>query len=186
MNERGLNWFAWDGHTDLVLPHSLRGAWEGGQPPSSGRVVTAGFKCDPDEPATDYDRACSLEAPIGPIPVGTGEALVITNAPLLAWVPDGKAGAFVVAVAWGNVTDDVVLKLAERSRSAVEDRGVIFKTSDTLLHVLAAADTFGNPYGSGHFSIAVEPGQYRIRTHEYDEGGEGHFLVHQLDWVGDV
>ncbi len=172
MNEQGLNWFAWDGRTDLVLPDSLRTEWEG----------LSLERC-----TSDYARACNVDAPIAAITVGAGEALVISNAPLLTWVPSGKAGAFVVALAWADLTDDVALKLVERRHGEVdEEGGIAFKTSDTLLHVMAAGDNFGNEYGSGHFSIEVERGRYRIRTYEYDEGPEGYFLVHQLDWLGDV
>lgn len=136
--------------------------------------------------STDYDRACSVEAPIARFTVGAGEALMITSAPPLAWGPSGREGPFVIPLEWGDLTDHVVTTLVGRSRLVVENPGVDFRTSDAALHVLAAAVTFGIEYGSGHFSIAVEPGRYRIRTEEHDEGPVGHFLVRHLDWVGGV
>src|SRR5438874_2615230 len=74
-----LHWIVTAGGPQLVLPERYAAAWEGCSTPSGGRVVEATFRCDPGGPATDYDRASSVAGWIGAIPVGRGQALVLTG-----------------------------------------------------------------------------------------------------------
>ena len=52
--------FGNDGGPLLVLPGEALAYWEGAEPPSGGRVVTANTRWDDQEIATDYDRACDV------------------------------------------------------------------------------------------------------------------------------
>ena len=72
-----LHWVETLGGPHLVLPEAYASAWEGFLVPSGGRIVQASFRCNPGSPATDYDRACSVEAWLGVITVGKGKALVL-------------------------------------------------------------------------------------------------------------
>lgn len=74
-----LHWMSTEGGPHLVLPEKYASAWEGWASPSGGRVVEAIFRCNPDGPATDYDRACSVSGWLGVIPVGQGQALVLSG-----------------------------------------------------------------------------------------------------------
>ena len=184
MRENGLNWFCWDGGTDIILPEHLLSAWEGSEAPSNGRVVTATFQWDRHAPATDYDRACSVEASIAPIPVGDGTGIVIRDAPLLTWIPRGEGGFLVVALGWYDLTDDFVTQVAEATRlEEFGDPGFTFDTSDSRLCVLAAADTFESEHGYGHMLIELSPGRYEVRTAERRLDEIQQFLIHRFQRV---
>src|SRR5262245_25391113 len=73
------HWISTEGGPHLVLPEKHAAAWEGWRAPSDGRVVEATFRCNPEGPATDYDRACSVAGWLGVIPVGAGQALVLSG-----------------------------------------------------------------------------------------------------------
>jgi hypothetical protein len=74
-----LQWVSTAGGPHLVLPEKCARAWEGWLAPSGGRVVEATFRCNAEGPATDYDRACSVSGWLGVIPVGKGQALVLSG-----------------------------------------------------------------------------------------------------------
>jgi hypothetical protein len=184
MGENGLNWFCWDGGTDIILPERLLSAWEGGNAPSNGRVVIATFRCDPHAPATDYDRACSVEASIASIPVGDGAGIVVSDAPLLTWIPNGDGGYLVVALGWHDLTDDLVTQVAKDTPlEEFGQPGFMFQTSDSRLRVLAAADTFDNEYGYGYMPIELSPGMYRITTAVRRLNDIEQFMVHRFQRV---
>src|SRR4051812_35460794 len=58
-DQNQLHWVETAGGPQLVLPEACAADWEGGATPSGGRIIQASFGCNPDAPATDYDRACS-------------------------------------------------------------------------------------------------------------------------------
>jgi len=186
MKSKGLKWFCWDAMVDVILPASLTKKWEGSDPPSGGRVVTAKVRVSDTDVATDYDRACSVEEPVALIRVGDGQGIVISNAPLLTWVPQaGNRGGFlVVALAWDELTDDVALNLvAETTPDAFGEPSFLFETKDDRLFVMAAADLFENEYGYGNMPIDLEPGTYQISTAEQEPGGVAEFLIHRFEKV---
>jgi hypothetical protein len=74
-----LPWVNTTGGPHLVIPERYASAWEGCFPPSDGRTVEASFRCNPEGPATDYDRACDVRGWLGVIPVGRGQALVLSG-----------------------------------------------------------------------------------------------------------
>ena len=68
-----LTWLGTDFGPLLLVPGEHLSSWEGIDPPSSGRWVEARFRWhDPNDPATDYDRACDVEDYLGLIEIGTG------------------------------------------------------------------------------------------------------------------
>src|SRR5262249_7058389 len=74
-----LAWVNTTGGPHLVIPERYAAAWEGCFVPAAGRTVEAAFRSNPDGPATDYDRACDVSGWLGGIPVGRGQALVLSG-----------------------------------------------------------------------------------------------------------
>src|SRR5688572_8042554 len=90
MDDSKFEWVSCDGGPHLLLPTELVDAWEGTQPPSDGRVVSARFRysMDPRATATDYDLACDVEGVLALIPVGAGQGLVLGGeVPMSTWLP---------------------------------------------------------------------------------------------------
>lgn len=179
LGKQGLQWFSWDAHVDILLPESLAAAWEGTKSPADGRVIDAKFRSEPGKPACDYDRACDIEAVIAPIPVGSGTGLVISNAPLITWVPQPNGGCLVVALAWGELSDDLALQaVAATPSEAFGTPSFIFDSPDSCLVLFAAADTYGSQYGYGHLAIDLPAGSYRVTTAEWKQ--DATLLLHSF------
>jgi hypothetical protein len=80
--------FANDGGPLLVAPRFPAPTWEGGEPPSGGRVVHAEFRFLGTGPATDYDRACDVEEPAAVLCAPPSWVLVLREAAGgAAWLP---------------------------------------------------------------------------------------------------
>src|SRR5262245_33182913 len=83
-----LQWMDSNGGPLLLVPGEYRSAWEGIEPPRDGRQVEAHFRWNgPDEPATDYDRACDVNDYSAQIDIGAGHGLVLGGYPTgTAWL----------------------------------------------------------------------------------------------------
>lgn len=81
----------------IMMPRPALMAWGGVEQPRNGRVIEARSRWrEPDAPATDYDRACDVPAPLGVIDVNGRHALVLADAPLATtWVPRTTGGVLV-------------------------------------------------------------------------------------------
>src|SRR5262245_59937362 len=84
-----LLWMDSNGGPLLLVPGEYRSAWEGIEPPCDGRQIEAHFRWNsPDEPATDYDRACDVNDSIAQLAIGAGHGLVLSGYPTgTAWLP---------------------------------------------------------------------------------------------------
>ena len=74
-----LNWVVSFGGPLLLVPGEHLPSWGGVEPPNDGRHIDAQFRFNgPNEPATDYDRACdvSMRGYVGLIDIGTGQGLI--------------------------------------------------------------------------------------------------------------
>lgn len=81
----------------IMMPRPALMAWGGVEQPRNGRVIEARTRWrEPAAPATDYDRACDVPAPLGVIDVNGRHALVLGDAPLATtWVPRSTGGVLV-------------------------------------------------------------------------------------------
>ena len=88
-----------DGGPLLILPPEAARAWEGGDEPSGGRVVTAHFRAtEAAAPATDYDRACDAPDTATVIAIGDSWGIVLGTAAAQSaqWLPGWQQDAFYV------------------------------------------------------------------------------------------
>jgi hypothetical protein len=81
----------------ILMPRPALMAWGGVEQPRGGRVIEARSRWrDPDAPATDYDRACDLQEPLGVLDVNGRAALVLGGEPLATtWLPRPDGGVLV-------------------------------------------------------------------------------------------
>jgi Immunity protein 21 len=181
LGSQGLKWFSWDAHVNVLLPESLAHMWGGSDPPTGDRKVEATFRFAGGGPATDYDRACDIKEPIAMISVGTGTALVISHAPLMTWITQNRGFCLVVALAWGELSDEVALQIVtDAPDEAFLPAEFRFSTGDLALILQAAADTFGSKHGYGHERIPLKPGSYRVSSAARNADGGAAFMLHRF------
>ena len=87
-----------DGGPVIIVPQAALQAWEGGDPPSEGRVVEARTRWDAaTAPATDYDRACDVDPEsAGLLEIGTSWGVVLGTAAAQTahWLPGATPSQF--------------------------------------------------------------------------------------------
>lgn len=172
MQSKPLNWFSWEEPTDIILPQRLLSSWNGVNPPADPKI------------ACDYDRARAIKGPLGTIPVGNGSGIVISNAPLLTWIPAQDGGYLVVVLTWNEINDELAVRTAEETPlDQFGPPNFTYEVPDPKLFVLGCADTFGNIYGFGHMVIEIAPSRYRISTAERRPTDTESFIVHKFQKV---
>lgn len=103
-------WITSNGGPLLLLPRSLLAHWSGVDAPSDGRVIEAQFRWNPDQPASDYDRACDVQGYTGVLAVGDGWGLVIGDEPNpVRWLPMSGGG---IIVRWEFAPNDEAVEEA--------------------------------------------------------------------------
>jgi hypothetical protein len=86
-----------DGGPLLIAPQAAVPWWEGGDPPSDGRVVHAEARASGHDVATDYDRACDIDPEsAGALDVGESWGVVIGTAAAQSafWLPGADPREF--------------------------------------------------------------------------------------------
>jgi hypothetical protein len=155
-----LHWIGTSGGPHLVLPERYAEAWEGCFPPSGGRVVEATFRCDPEGPATDYDRACSIRGWLGVLSVSRGHALVLSNdGNAAAYFRTGRGQHFLLQWVYADSETELLDYFQDVwPRSPVEEE-VEFRHPGGKLFLMAAADK------PGHW--LVEPDEFVLPRGRY-------------------
>jgi hypothetical protein len=174
-----LHWVHTAGGPHLVLPEAHAPAWEGFATPSGGRVVQATFRCNPGSPATDYDRACSVQGWLGVIPVGKGQALVLSGDDTQAAYYRTRRGQHYL-LRWLYAPSETELLDCfhdVQDRLAVEQEVELRHPGGKLL-LMDSVDVPGNHLTPP--SVFVLPrGRYRVLT-SHAETDEVYFIAHQL------
>jgi hypothetical protein len=127
----------------LLVPGEHLLAWEGSDPPSAGRKVEAKFRWhDPNDPATDYDRACDVEDYLGLIEVGTGKGQVLGGDPemMTAWLPAGPPGdedtlapgGMLVRWSYAESEEEILRFLAEMPDNVWKSTALVLHKLDRL------------------------------------------------------
>lgn len=173
-----LDWVGNDGGPFLLIPKKHLQAWEGTYPPSNGRVVEAQFRYDPTIPATDYDRACDIEAYLGLLEVGRGTTLVLGDEPLMtAWYPKSNGG---ILIRWryAECEADILAALDVVGLETYTSSGLALEIDDTSVIMMSACDR-DLEFTYDFVEIKIVPGRYQIFTSAYDDGTTA-MLLH---WV---
>ena len=78
-----LSWLGTDAGHLILMPASARSQWSGTEPSRDPEASTAQFRWNqPDDPPSDYDRACDVNDYVGILNVGAHQAIVLGQDPL--------------------------------------------------------------------------------------------------------
>lgn len=124
---------------------------------------------DGDETASDYDRACEIDAPIRLLPVGDSAALVLGDEPAAtAYLPE--LGTFVRWFA-GDAEEDLLAEVPGALAAAVWESEVHWEVPGTVLLFDAAWP--GTDCGrTDHVKVLLHPGRYTVRAAHVQPGPE--------------
>lgn len=93
-----LTWLDTDAGHLILMPVSVRRQWSGIEPSSAPEATTVRFRWNqPNDPPSDYDRACGVDDYVGILQVGSHQAIVLGQDPLPAASRVLPDGALVVA-----------------------------------------------------------------------------------------
>jgi hypothetical protein len=155
-NRGRFEYFACDAGPHLVLPVAFAKWWAGADPNAE----------DPQGPKTDYGRARAAPAPIAPLAVGGGTALVLGHAPpMSAWSPSvepGDVDLFVLSH-WSIRDLDSLLDRAQAMPTpSLRDTRITWSAPEGAARLMFAGDHGEHPtYEPVH--IPVPAGSYSVR-----------------------
>ncbi len=162
-----LRWIRSLGGPLLLLDRSWCAAWRG-------------YPDDPtDEAGTDYERACGIAGPIGPIAIGSGGGLVVADGLILTtWVPAVTGGGCIIQ-AYRDPGDAELLALLSDLSPVMWGEGVCAIALPTGRGFLFdAAD--GGTRIEARLCLALAPGRYQVHTAEYAPSAATALRLHRL------
>jgi hypothetical protein len=160
-----LHFFVCEGGPHLVLPKSVCSEWNG-----------FGGDYDPTARDTDYARAFAVETPIGLIPVGGQQALVLAGSPPLSgwgnFVPGAGLDIFIFEAWRSKELDQLVTDaLQEIAKFELADSKLRWKLDGSGLILMFAGDQPGKA-AFGEMALPQLEGTFRILQAKY-QGQEG-------------
>ena len=176
-----LPWVYTCGGPHLVIPERYASDWEGCFVPSHGRVVQAKFRCNPEGPATDYDRACDVGGWLGVIPVGSGEALVLHGDHTPATYYRRSQAHFLLRWHYAYSETELLDHFHDvQARLPVEET-VTFRHPGGKLYLMDSVDLPGR-WLVEHEEFELPKGHYRVLT-SHSETERTYIIVHEFKWV---
>jgi hypothetical protein len=188
-----LQWMESNGGPLLLVPGEHRLAWEGIEPPRDGPPIEARFRWNgPDEPATDYDRACNVKGYVGQIEIGAGYGLVLGDYPTgTAWLAfhntedDGDAvGGILIRWMHANSEADVLSAIQHVPDELWHDDGLTLEVGSQPLYLFDSAFAGDDLAGDDHLLIHLPTGEYAIATAEYEPDRDTAVVLHRLQRTG--
>lgn len=173
------------------MPGEHLKSWGGVLPPVDGRRIEARFRFNsPDDPATDYDRACdvSMTGYVGLLDIGSGQGLILGDEPLsTAWQPAIAAGeggddtgGLLIRCVYANSDADVIAALAHVPQTGWRDEGLVLSIGHEPLYLLDATWPASELEGESYLTIPLPPGHYAIATAEYEPDSHTSLLLRRL------
>ncbi|WP_432053600.1 immunity 21 family protein [Streptomyces sp. bgisy022] len=124
---------------------------------------------DGEEAASDYDRACDVDGPVGLLPVGDGAALVLGDEPAAtAYLLEHRT-----LVRWiaADTEDDLLACVPAALETADWEPGVRWRVPGPVL-LFDAAWPGSRSAGTDHLRIPLPPGPYTVRAAQVRPGPE--------------
>lgn len=191
MLSRGLEltWMSSNGGPLLLVPGEYLSSWRGIDPPPDGRHIEAQFRwAGPDEPATDYDRACDVTGYVGLLDIGAGQGVVLGDEPhstawrpLLAGDSDNDLGGLLIRCVYADSDDDDIIAALEHvPQAAWQDEDLALDVGHEPLYLLDAAYAGSDLEGDDHLTIHLPAGRYTIATAEYEPDDHTSLVLHRL------
>lgn len=185
-----LRWMESGGGPLLLVPGEYLAFWTGIKPPTDGRRIEAKFRAFPDEPASDYDRACDVEEYLGLLDIGAGQGLVLGGDPCgTVWLGStrpgdgdegGAAGGILVRWVYSNSEAEAIASLAHVPASAWRDDDLALTVGREPLYLLDAAYNLDDLEGDDHLTIHLPAGTYSIATADYEPDAHTSLILHRL------
>lgn len=173
-----LSWINTLGGPHLVIPERYAPAWEGGFAPSGGRIVVSSFRCNPGGPATDYDRACDAAGWLGVIPVGRGQALVLSGDQTQVAYYHWKRGHFLLRWLYAESETELIDHFHDvQSKLPLEDEAE-FRHPGGKVFLMDSVDVPGR-WVVEPTVFALPRGHYRVLT-SHSETERTYIIIHQL------
>ena len=169
----------------MVVPRIPAPLWEGGEPPSGGRVVEAEFRWNGDV-ASDYDRACDCRGPEVLHAAGSWALILAGAEDAAAWLPEDTDARISLVFAFARPEDaslDALLALrAAQPPLAWSELADSVEVGPGGLLLMHAADAIGSATEQAFDASATAPtafigdaivvaapaGRYRIRNCRVD------------------
>ncbi|MGQ0541785.1 MAG: Imm21 family immunity protein [Blastocatellia bacterium] len=177
--ELSQTWITCDGGPLIVMEKRLLPFWEGSEAPSNGRIVDAESRWGLDI-ATDYDRACDINAWSGVITVGDGFGLVVSIVGhATSWIPSvGKSGGDLVEWGFADSELDVLKEHEILATLADVSTAELFDVKSSPVVLFAATESGLEPlYERLEFDLI--PGKYRIFSRE-SKNEKTYIIGHQF------
>ncbi len=175
-----------------MMPRSALPEWEGCDPPSKGRLLSARSRWNHRNAApTDYDRASDVDGFVGIVSVGKGYALVLGDLPVpTAWLPHGnECGTLFRWIALdGTSRADGTRRLINEKASSVPDSWLndepfTLNVTESPLALFDSAYS-GHDISVGTISqwllIDLLPGEYAVATAYVRQEDRSEFILHRL------
>lgn len=166
------------GGPHLIIPERYSVAWEGCFAPSHGRVVETTFRCNPKGPATDYDRACEVRGWIGVIPVGRGEALVLSGDDTQATYYRWDRKHFILRWLFAESEMELLDHFHDvQAQMPVEDEAVFHHPGGNL-YLMDSTDVPGRWFVQRQ-EFALPRGRYHVLT-SHSSTEKTYIIIHRL------
>ena len=174
-----LPWHDTLGGPHLVIPQEYAAFWEGGQVPSRGRIVEATIRYNSDEPATDYDRACSVKGWLGAVGVGSGQALVLSGDLMSATYYQPQGGRhFILRWMYADSETELLDFFHDKIGSLERTSQVEFRHPGGVLFLMDSVDT-PMRWLRPHREFTLPRGQFLVRT-SFLKGEETALVIHEF------
>lgn len=186
-----LRWVASRGGPLLLMPGELLPSWGGIKPPPDGRSITATFRWgSPDDPASDYDRACDVDGYLGLIDVGDGQGLILGGEPdVTAWHAfaasgdgNGTDGGIVIRCEYTDSDSDadIIADVVQIPVSAWIDDELVLHVGREPLYLLDAADDLSSLESNNYLTMHLPAGSYSLASTQFEQTGHTRLLLHRL------
>lgn len=194
MSASELQWANSSGGPLLLLSGEHLLSWSGVELPPEGQHIEATFRYghpdNPDNLATDYDRACDVNGYLGLLDIGAGQGLVLGDEPLATtWYAFAASGAehanlggILIRIVYDDTDSDadIIAAVEQVPASAWIDDGVAFTVDHPPLYLLDATYDASMLEGDDHLTIHLPAGKYSIATAHYEQKDQCELLLHRL------
>ena len=188
MADEEIQWATSEGGPLIAIEAGNLRHWQGIDAPTDGRIVEATFRWnDPNDPASDYDRACDVSDHAALLVVGDGTGLVLGDSPdATTWWPrsDSSGG---ILVRWHYAEDegDVEKYMLVVPDLPTEEAIVEWTVTDTTIYLFDSAfsgDNVLEGLSNDYLTFELKPGRYVVSTSIYRPNDLTHFVLHRIEY----
>lgn len=166
----------------IVMSTSLLGSWYGCFEAPTPREAVFRFN-HPNDPATDYDRACDVESLLGVISVGEGNALVLGDMPVATYLATVESEHLILVkpVLWDD--DDIEQAIAYSFVGDFEERIDSYaphSSAHMLFDSSCSAEMFSEDDSSTSINFELPASSYSIETFVYQPNKRVYVVTHRF------